>query len=175
MQRIKVTIEGTIQICEYASQQTIENDESDFNSVYYSVLGWDNLIGLYIDDYERENLIKKKGKYYKVYDYFHNLFSDEGDHPLPVEVHLRNTGYEEKFDYYIDLPDDEPFDVKKLQLIKSDYEIEPCPYFIVVEKIMYDGKEISLADECWDTYSEYGIEGRFCEEFVVDHFYNGGN
>ena len=175
MKKVKVTIEGTILICEYASEQAMESEEGGFDSVYYMTLGWDTLKGLYIDEDEGENLIKKKGKYHKSYEYFHNLFSEDGEHPLPVEVHLRSSSYDEKFDYIIDLEDSEEFDIKKLQLIKSDYEIEPCPYFIVAEKIMYDGKEFSLTDESWDVYSEYSIDGRFCEEHTVDQFYNGGN
>ena len=53
-------------------------------------------------------LIKKKGKYVKVRDYFHNLFSEEGDHPLPVDLHIRDYDYEDvEFVYEIELEDDE--------------------------------------------------------------------
>jgi hypothetical protein len=172
MKKVKVTIEGTLLMCEYCSKSLIEED-GDFYSEYYAVNGWDKLDALYINDDESENLIKKKGKYVKVYDYFHELFSEDGDHPLPVEMHTRTSYGNDKLSYEIDLEYDEDFDIKKLQLIKSDYEIECCPYFVVAEKILYNGKECFLTDESQDDYSDYGIEGRYCDEYTIDKFYNG--
>ena len=172
MKNVKITIEGTLLMGEYCSQSLIDEEEG-FDQNYYSVNGWNNLDALYVDDDESNNLIKKKGKYIKVYDYFHELFADDGEHPLPVELHLRTSYGNDRLDYMIELEDDEEFDIKKLQLIKSDYEIECCPYFIVTEKIVYNGKEVPLTDESSDTYFEYGIDGRYCDEHIVDKFYNG--
>lgn len=164
MKQVKITIEGTIQICEYAST------EKEFYDTFYMTLGWYTVDALYVNDDENENLIKKKGKYVKVGDYFHDLFSEEGDHPLPVEVHLRETHGSDRFSYIINLEDDEDFDIKKVQLVKSNNEIECCPYFILARHILYDGKEIVVNEE--DEYLCTGIDGRYYSEYVIDYFIN---
>ena len=69
MKKVTITIEGTIQICEYASTC------KEFYDTFYMTLGWHTVDALYVDGNEEENLIKKKGKYVKVDDYFHDLFS----------------------------------------------------------------------------------------------------
>ena len=173
MKSVKITIEGTILMCEYASQKNYdETKDVDFVSTYYMTLGWDKIDAMYIDDNKEENLVKEKGKYVKTRNYFHELFADDGDHPLPVDLHLRSTYGGDTFSYIIDLEDDEEFDIKKVQLVKSDYEINPCPFFILVEKIMYDGKEISINPDEVDDYHSYGIDGRDCEECVVTEYAN---
>ena len=164
MKQVKITIEGTIQICEYAST------EKEFYDTFYMTLGWYTVDALYVNDDENENLIKKKGKYVKVGDYFHDLFSEEGDHPLPVEVHLRETHGSDRFSYIINLEDNEDFDIKKVQLVKSNNEIECCPYFILARHILYDGKEIVVNEE--DEYLCTGIDGRYYSEYVIDYFIN---
>ena len=164
MKKVTITIEGTIQICEYASTC------KEFYDTYYMTLGWYTVDALYVDGNEEENLIKKKGKYVKVGDYFHDLFSEEGDHPLPVEVHLRETHGGDRFSYTIELTDDEAFDIKKVQLVKSDREIECCPYFILAQHILYDGKEIKVNEE--DEYLTTGIDGRYCSEYIIEDFDN---
>ena len=164
MKKVTITIEGTIQICEYASTY------KEFYDTFYMTLGWHTVDALYVDGNEEENLIKKKGKYVKVDDYFHDLFSEEGDHPLPVEVHLRETHGGDRFSYTIELADDEAFDIKKVQLVKSDREIECCPYFILAQHILYDGKEIKVNEE--DEYLSTGIDGRYCSEYIIDYFEN---
>lgn len=169
---VKITITGTVDACEYCSKSHYANydtPEEAFNSEFYITSGWNRIDGLYVDDNREENLVKKKGKYVKVVDYFHDLFSETSDHPLPVELHVRTFSGDNEIDYYIDLEDDEEFDIKKLQLIKSDYEIEAFPYFILTKKILYNGKEIPADDEMAD----YFIEGRFCSEYEVEGFVNG--
>ena len=160
-------------MCEYASQKNYNEDE-DFYSTYFVTHGWDTVTGMFIDDDMENNVVKKKGKYIKVVDYFHTLFDDSGDHPLPVEVHLRSSHGPDEFSYIIELEDNEEFDIKKVQIVKSDYEIECCPYFIISHYIMYDGKKVDLCEEDLDClYDGYCIEGRFCSEYVIDSYING--
>lgn len=169
---VKITLVGTVDACEYCSKSHYDNydtDEEAFNSEFYITSGWNRIDSLFVDDNRDENLIKKKGKYVKVVDYFHNLFSDDSDHPLPVDLHVRTFVGDNEIDYYIELEDDEEFDIKKVQLIKSDYEIEAFPYYILTEKILYNGREIPADDEMADFF----IEGRFCEEYVVNGYING--
>ena len=164
MKQVKITIEGTIQICEYASTR------DEFYDTFYMTLGWHTVDALYVNDDEDNNLVKRKGKYVKVGDYFHDLFSEEGCHPLPVEVHLRETHGGDRFSYIVQLEDDEDFDIKKVQLVKSEREIECCPYFILAHHILYDGKEVIVNEE--DEYLCTGIDGRYCSEYVIDYFEN---
>ena len=49
--------------------------------------------------------------------------------------------------YTIELNDDEEFDSRKLQLVKSDYEFSFLPYGIVSEYLMYNGVEIGRDDD----------------------------
>lgn len=176
MKQVKITIEGTMLMCEYASfAGVLMNEEYDFDSTYYSTNGWEKLEALYVNDDRSENLIKKKGKYIKAYDYFHDLFSEEGDHPLPVEVHLSDSpdggGEIIGLDYIIELEDDEEFDIKKVQLIKSDYEIECCPYFILAEKIKYNGKDVGLTEESSNIYCDLEV-GRDYSDYKINGFCN---
>ena len=170
--RVKITLVGTVDACEYCSKDHFseyDSPEEAFNNEYYIISGWNKIDSLFVDDNQEENLIKKKGKYVKVVDYFHDLFSDSSDHPLPVELHVRTFTGDNEIDYYIDLEDDEEFDIKKVQLIKSDYEIEAFPYFILTEKILYNGKEI-FADE---GMADFFIDGRFYDSYTVTEFING--
>ena len=49
-------------------------------------------------------------------------------------------------EYEIELQDDEEFDPKKLQFVKSDYELDFLPFAIIVEWIVYDGKKYYTED-----------------------------
>lgn len=160
MKQVKVRITGTLVIVDYCSQKVISESE-DFTSNYYITGGWDSVDSLYVNDNEEENLVKKKGKYVKTREYFHDLFKVDGEHPLPVEIHYKH--YEDQeLEYVIMLEDDEEFDIKKVQLVKSDYEIELFPYFILCDHILYDGKEIQSNDD-------YNAWGNYCPE---DKMYN---
>lgn len=170
---VKITITGTVDACEYCSESLFnnyDNPEEAFNSEFYITSGWNSIEGIYMNDDRENNLVKKKGKYVKVVNYFHDLFSTNSDHPLPVELHVRTFTGDNEIDYYIDLKDDEEFDIKKVQLVKSDYEIEAFPYYILTEKILYDGKEIPADDEMAD----YFIEGRYHDKYRVTDYINGG-
>jgi hypothetical protein len=61
------------------------------------------------------------------------------------------------------MEDDEEFDPKKLQLIKSDYEVEFLPYGIVTDTIVYDGKEILMDNET--EYKDKRDDAFICHEF----------
>ncbi len=51
--------------------------------------------------------------------------------------------------FLITLNDDEEFDAKKLQLVKTDYELGFLPYGILTDIIMYDGEVV--ISEGWVT------------------------
>lgn len=165
MKQVKITIKGDLVIVDYCSQSLINEDE-DFNCNYYETGAWDKIEAMYIDDNEAENLVKKKGKYVKTKEHFHELFKEDGDHPLPVEVHYR-WYYNQELDYVIELEDDKEFDIKKVQLVKSDYECALFPYFILCDHILYDGKEIE------NTYwlDAYCPEDKLYNEAIIDELY----
>lgn len=99
---------------------------------------------------ENEEPIVKKGKYIKTGEYFAEFVKE----PFVVQ-HSDNTYAE--FDYLIELDSNEEFDPMKLQLIKSDYEVEFLPYGIITSNIMYDGRVIPTCTETgFDIYAESG-------------------
>ena len=51
MKQVKITIEGTIQICEYASTRDA------FYDTFYMTLGWYTVDALYVDDNEDEGRV----------------------------------------------------------------------------------------------------------------------
>ena len=97
--------------------------------------------------------ITKKGKYIKKDDYILSRVE------LPHVVHLAHASRYYTFRYYIELQDDEEFDPMKLQLIKSDYEVNYLPYGIVVYQIVYNGGEVDVDenDICVGTWDEDDI------------------
>ena len=163
MKQVKIRIAGDLLIWDYCTKNLPEDE--DFWGNYYVTGAWETLTAMYIDDNEDDNVIKQKGKYVKTREYFHELFSEDGDHPLPVEVHAR-TYFRQELEYIVELPDDEEFDIKKVQLIKSDYELNGVPYFILCSKILYDGKEIL----CNDDWTEYCPEEKMYDEFTIKEF-----
>ena len=176
MKEVKIRIVGDLVIVNYCSKKVMEFGEEDepysnFASNYYVTGAWDKLEAMYVNDNEEENVIKKKGKYVKTLEYFHDLFKKDGEHPLPVEFHYRYY-YGQELEYVIELEDDEEFDIKKVQLIKSDYEIEVFPYFILCEKILYDGKEV-LANDKFNDWTEYCPDEKSYNECVVYDYVNG--
>ena len=181
MKQVKIRIVGDLLIWNYCSLRYInpteedlengaEEDEDGFFSNYYVTGAWETLTAMYIDDNEDENVIKQKGKYVKTKEYFHDLFSEDGDHPLPVEVHAR-TYHNQELEYIVELPDDEEFDIKKVQLIKSDYELSEAPYFILCSKILYDGKEV-LANAEFNDWTEYCPEMKIYDTFTIEGYVN---
>lgn len=90
-----------------------------------------------------EDIQKKKGKYINTPTFFKDEWGITA--PCYVQSSCRTTLFE--VTYEIELEDDEEFDPKKLQLIKSNYEFEFLPYAIVLPFIMYDGKKIYTNDD----------------------------
>lgn len=180
MKTVKITIKGTARVIDYCSKEVIlhslaegEYDDVDdaFSGNYYVTIGWMNYEdgGMFIDDDEETDFMMRKGKYIKTRNHFHDLFAADGEHPLPVVVHCRDYdvcrgGVGE---YYIKLEDDEEFDIKKVQLVKSDYEILNEPYFIIADYILYDGKRV---DECGDIF-DLCPEEKCYDEYEVNEFY----
>ena len=165
MKEIKIKIKGDLIIVDYCSKSLID-EENEFNDSFYVTGCWEKIEGMYVDDSE-ENVVKKKGKYVKTKEYFHDLFDKDGDHPLPVIVHSRGYSNQE-LEYIIRLEDDEEFDIKKVQLVKSDYETQLFPYFILCTYILYDGKEIYN----YDYSDEYCPEEKIYDEAVIDELYD---
>jgi hypothetical protein len=157
MKTIKITITGEPLVVDYC------NTDLDFSDNYYTQVGWTSVSGVFVND-NPENVIKKKGKYFITSELWHTLLSPDGDHPLPVELHMR-TFAKTSFNYSIEIPDDQDFDIKKLQLIKSNYELEVFPYFIDAHSIVYDGKEFTTKDD-----EDYCIGGRSYDEETVYKF-----
>jgi hypothetical protein len=81
------------------------------------------------------DITKQKGKYVLVNDYFSGF--KRMIKPFWVQQ-VNECRICELF--RIELNDDEEFDPKKLQLIKSDYEVKFLPYGVVSSLIVYDGK-----------------------------------
>ncbi len=157
--KTKVKILCDLLVVDYCSK------ELDFLDNYYMFFGMENITALYANDDEENNLIKEKGKYIKTKDHLHKLFN--GDDPvgnLPVECHSRMY-YEQEIEYVIE--HDGEFDIKKLQLVKSDYECPEFPYLIIADYIMYDGKEIQ---ECSDL-CDYDVESKCYNEFEITELY----
>jgi len=69
--------------------------------------------------------------------------------------------------------DDEEFDIKKVQLIKEDYTCAEFPYFILCEKILYDGKDVLSNDE-FNAWTEYCPEEKMYNTAIIDELYIKG-
>lgn len=98
-----------------------------------------------------EHYIEKKGKYINRKDYLSKALPT-----LPFVYQLSDNTYYE-FEYIIELKDDEEFDPMKLQLMKSDYEVDFLPYGIITTGIMYDGREITYED-----YADFDLMSNQC-------------
>ena len=99
------------------------------------------------DEDGQEYPITKKGKYIKSKEYLSSKFN------TPFLVQETNGGLIEEV-YEIEIPDDEEFDPMKLQLVKSDYEVDFLPYGIVVDHIYYNGERYD-----WDDPQGYDNDG----------------
>lgn len=87
-----------------------------------------------LENEEGINITKKKGKYIKSKTYF-----KESEVISPF-VWGCDSFRNFHLVYEIEIEDDEEFDPSKLQLIKSDYELEIFPYAII-PVISYNGKK----------------------------------
>ena len=100
-----------------------------------------------VDDDGAVDITKKKGKYILVNDYF-------SDCDLKTPFYVKQIDYRTIYEeFWINLEDDEEFDPKKLQLIKSDYELEFLPFGILPFYLVYNG-ELIASD------SEYDVEDK---------------
>ena len=111
---------------------------------------------------EEEDITKSKGKYIKRTD----VLKKDCKLTPPFYVRCINGGTEIVNTFCIELEDDEEFDPKQLQLVKSDYEVEFLPYGIVSDTIVYKGKEIVMDNEV-----EYRDKG-WNDPFVCEKFYS---
>ena len=96
-------------------------------------------------DEDAIDITKKKGKYLETKTFWEDRIK------FPFVFQYADDTWA-IYDYVIELEDDEEFDPKKLQLVKSDYEVWFLPYGIITEYIMYDGKTINT-----DSEPEYDI------------------
>lgn len=102
-----------------------------------------------LDDEGAIDITKKKGKYVLTKNYFSGVCG------LNAPFYYSERNYCEIYETFsIELQDDEEFDPKKFQLIKSDYELDFLPFAILSTMAMYDGKVI-LADPS-DGYRDKG-------------------
>ena len=106
---------------------------------------------VWYEDDDKEHKITKKGKYIKKKDYVSKIL------PTPPFVWQHSDSAYCEFEYILELSDDDVFDPLKLQLVKSDYELEFVPYGIVVHYVVYDGKKI----ECIN-YPDFELMGSRC-------------
>ena len=119
------------------------------------------LEGIYVgsEGFDCAEVISKKGKYILRDD----VFKKDCKLRAPFYVMPYNMGAFIENTFCIELEDDEEFDAKKLQLIKSDYEVEFLPYGIVSDTIIYDGKEIIMDNE--PEYRDKRDDAFVCHEF----------
>lgn len=103
------------------------------------------------------DITKSKGKYVMANNYFSHFI---GKTTPFFYMEIRYCDIEEWF--RIELNDDEEFDPKKLQLIKSDYELSFLPYAIATTHIMYDGK----------IYRAMMGDGYYPNSYEDKHIYN---
>ena len=99
--------------------------------------------------YENDNetdITKEKGKYIKSKNVYSEPFIPKDGGVANSVAILVGRGNNEIY-YTIELNDDEEFDSRKLQLVKSDYEFSFLPYGIVSEYLMYNGVEIGRDDD----------------------------
>lgn len=119
--------------------------------MYCDLLNCDeNLEKYYTDspiEIEFVDITEKKGKYINTAKYL----SSKLQSPFLV-MKLDDDGFIESY-FVIELKEGEVFDPKKLQLIKSDYEVSFLPYGIIRSHICYDGKVIE-ATAGTDYYTE---------------------
>lgn len=166
----EITIEGYIRVCEYCSYERIEDALNDkyypypsdyiFDEEHRTINSWGGFKGIYLD-YDRNKNYLDEIKFHTVNDYFHNLFSPDSYHPLPVELHIGVIGEVKSLSYIIHTKRDiEAFDINKLSLIYSRNEIEPLKDFVLAEKIMYDGMEFPVRFKK-KIYDDFGLDDPF--------------
>lgn len=109
------------------------------------------------------DITKEKGKYINSKSYIkdHYLLSESAPH------FFRLLDEDEYYFESVFLIDDDNFDPKKLQLIKSDYELDFLPYGIMIDSIMYDGEVVEV-EELLDDDENYDFWRN--TEFSFTHY-----
>ena len=102
--------------------------------------------------------ISKKGKYINRKDYYSKRITN------PSIANLMYCGKYMTQTFDIQLNDGEDFDPLKLQLVKTDYELDFLPYDILTDIIMYDGKEVKSKDGMTD-----GLMFGLVESYIIDY------
>lgn len=109
-----------------------------------------------IDDEGAVDITKKKGKYLLVNNFFSKC------RRLIAPFYVDQVNYCEQVNSFeIKLEDDEEFDPKKLQLIKSDYELQFLPFGIVSNGVVYNDKVV-WADP------EDGYDDKYSQRFIYN-------
>lgn len=172
MKEIRIRIEGYAQcwwieninenvdtdlVLSYEDIYDLEEDELVDGDLYEYCPFLRDLKVYVIDEENDIEINKTKGKYIKSKDVYSKPFS-----PNAVAF-LKGESYYEEY-YTILLNDNENFDPKKLQLVKSDYEFDFLPYGIVSEFIIYDGKKVEREEsDGWQKFNSYSTP------FIIDY------
>lgn len=167
MKTYKIEIQCDLICMEYCSKMELDiHEDETFNDLCDTTFGMDNLTALYVNEDRENNLIKQKGKYHFNNGFFHVLWNEQAIHPLPVEVHMRvlKGNYPT---YTVELEDGEEFDIKKLQLIKSQYEAAAIPFWIIADYIYYDNHKVEADPSLWDL----GIDGKYHDKYKIKSLY----
>ena len=99
------------------------------------------LEGVYVGNKEfseDEDITKKKGKYINKTDILKNCKRLT----VPMYVRCINCNTDIYNTFCIELEDNEEFDPKQFQLVKSDYEVDFIPYGIMSDRVVYKDKTI---------------------------------
>lgn len=109
-----------------------------------------------VDDEGAVDITKKKGKYLLVNNFFSKC------RRLIAPFYVDQVNYCEQVNSFeIKLEDDEEFDPKKLQLIKSDYELQFLPFGIVSNGVVYNDKVV------WSD-PEDGYDDKYSQRFIYN-------
>lgn len=155
MKKIYVTISGEIFVHDYCSKS------KDFNSNYYTTLEWAGIDQVSIDGADDidpdEDMRDDIGDDFNDNQFFHKMYSAEGGQEPPIEDRFCEKG-EMDLNYVINLEDNQEFDMKKLQIVRSEEELELWPSYITADYVLYDGKPVRCVDGddlCIDIYDDY--------------------
>lgn len=157
----RATVHSYSYISELDDDGFIDNDTCHW-MVFLKTL--DNLTAVE-ENGEEMDITKNKGKYVKTNSFFKETLGTNERFVFQPVVEDEDT-----FVYTIELEDGEEFDPKKLQLVKSDYEVNFLPYGILAEYIMYDGKKIYT-----DSYYEYEDEYKGCYLYTGPYDWPAGH
>ena len=109
-----------------------------------------------IDDDGAVDVTSKKGKYLLVNNFFSKC------RRLIAPFYVDQVNYCEQVNSFeIKLEDDEEFDPKKLQLIKSDYELQFLPFGIVSNGVVYNDKVV------WADPKD-GYDDKYSQRFIYN-------